>query len=149
MSVSGYSWLLDRPPRVSLDIPPSTYEPAPSHISSSGPSEIPIPELLHDGVPFPNPSSSASWETRISDSSIPSWLQELDEEAANWQQMQLDGTTTESHSPTEKFTPSHHPSSLSSATIPSPKYASASDGSLSYTLFLCIGRVGTSTQLDT
>ena len=53
-SVSRYWWLLDRPPRLNLDIPASLQEPAPS---TSGTSEVPLPASLHESA-SPQPSSS-------------------------------------------------------------------------------------------
>ena len=124
LSVSGYSWMLSRPPRPSLSphLPASSHESA-SH--ASGPSEIPIPGLLHHGLEPPSPSSSGSWESQ----SIPAWLEELERVLA--QNMNLDRASTGTHSPSEKFTASRQPSSASSATIPSTQYTSASAGSLS------------------
>ena len=122
-SVSGYSWLLERPPRLSLDIPESS-QSASLHPSSSGPSVIPNPGLLHH-APGPNSPSSGS---SISVASTPSWLLELEEVFAL--NMNLYGTSTETHSPGEKFTPTDRLSSVSSASIPSTKFASASGGSL-------------------
>ncbi|KAN0113873.1 hypothetical protein V8E52_007345 [Russula decolorans] len=78
-SDSGYSWLLDRPPRLSPNPPPSLYESASPHLSSSGPSEIP-----------PSPQ-----------------LTESDRATA----------TTETFSPSDRLTPSHHPSSLSTDSL--------------------------------
>jgi len=42
-SVSGYSWLLDRPPRLSPNLPASLHEPASPHPSGSESSEIQLP----------------------------------------------------------------------------------------------------------
>ena len=125
LSASGYLWLLDRLPR--LNFPESSHGSAPPHDqpSTSGPSELP----LHHELSYPNsPGSGLSGISGISTPSTPAWLQELEEVIVL--NMQLDGATTGSHTPTEKFTPSYRLSSVSSATIPSTQYASASGGSL-------------------
>ena len=125
-SDSGYSWLLDRPPRLSPNLPVSLHESASPHPSSPGSSEIQFPEWVHELAPEilvpPSPQ-----------------LTESDRATA----------TTETHSPSDRFTPSHHPSSLStdslswwyrnpwfsddseSALMPTTPYLSASGGSLS------------------
>jgi hypothetical protein len=106
LSVSGYSWLLDRPPRLSLYPPASSHESTSRHTSNSGLSGLSTP----------------------STPSTPAWLEELEHIIAL--HMDLDGASTETHSQSEKFTPSRQSSSASSATIPSTKYTSASAGSL-------------------
>ena len=120
-SHSGYSWLMDRPPRLSLNLPPP-------HSSSSGTSEMPLPAVLQGpGLASPHHSSAGA-----SGISTPTWLQELEQElspspqhwAAIW-------ATSETYSSPNEFTPSHHPSSASSLTVPSTRYESALDGSLS------------------
>ena len=123
-SVSGYSWLLDRPPRLSPNLPASLHESAFPHPSSSGSSEVQVPERVHELAPeiplAPSPQ-----------------LTESDRATA----------TTETHSPSDRFTPSHHPSSLStdslswwyrnpwfsddSESMSTTPYLSASGGSLS------------------
>ncbi|KAF8487744.1 hypothetical protein F5888DRAFT_121335 [Russula emetica] len=126
-SDSGYSWLLDRPPRLSPDRPASA-SPRPS-TSSSVSSEIallalpewmqglapeippPLPLLLQ-GLPSPSPDPSFSGSSEIPSSP---------------QLMESDRSTTETYSPSDQFTPSHHPSSDGSL---SSHYLPASDGSV-------------------
>jgi hypothetical protein len=67
-SVSGYSWLLDRPPRLSPHPPASLHGSTPPSPLSSGSSEIPHPTLLQ-GL---SSLSSISSE-------IPAWLLELEQ----------------------------------------------------------------------
>jgi hypothetical protein len=116
-SVSGYSWLLDRPSRLSPNRPASA-SPRPS---SSVSSEIALPEwlqglapeippplpLLLQGLPSPNPSFSGSSEIPPSP-----------------QLTESDRSTTETYSPSDQFTLSHHPSSedlsASDGSVPSP-----------------------------
>jgi hypothetical protein len=76
-SVSGYSWSLARPPRLSPNLPAPSHESesAPPHASSSGPSEIPVPGLLHHGLAPPNPPSAGSSE--LSESTL-AWSQQLE-----------------------------------------------------------------------
>ena len=151
LSVSGYSWLLDRPPRLSLNIPPSLLHGSASpHRSSSALSEIQLPEWVQElawemplspphlsgslhGSASPHPSGSGS------EISLPGWWQDLVQEIPpSPQHTGSDRATTESYSPPDGFTPSHHPSSLSSADSlswyseepMSTSYSSASDGSL-------------------
>jgi hypothetical protein len=90
-SVSGYSWLLDRPPRLTLDIPPSVGDSAIPHTSTSAgsygirlpewlqeltpgtPPSPDHPESLHDSdLGSPHPSSQGS-----SDIQLPEWVTEL------------------------------------------------------------------------
>jgi hypothetical protein len=130
-SDSGYSWLLDRPPRLSPDLPVSLHESASPHPSSSGSSQIALLEWLQEFAPeippSPHPSSSGSSEIPPSP-----------------QLTESDRATTETYSPSDRFTPSHHPSSLSTDTLSwqyrnpwfsdesmSTPYSSASGGSLS------------------
>jgi hypothetical protein len=94
-SASGYSWLLDRPPRLSPHRP---------HPSGSGPplapeipSSPPLPLLLQG---LPSPSSSGSSE-------IPPSPQHT------WSDQGPTGTFY----PSDRFAPSHHPSSLSSDSL--------------------------------
>ena len=74
-SVSGNSWMLERPPRMNLYPPTSSHGSISPHPSSSVPSEIPS---------SPRPLGS------------------------DW------AATTDSYSPSYRFTPSRHPSSISS-----------------------------------
>ncbi|KAF8494139.1 hypothetical protein F5888DRAFT_1848287 [Russula emetica] len=111
-SVSGYSWLLDRPPRLSPNLPGSSHEPASPHPSSSG-------SLAS------HPSSSGSLASHLSSLvlshvSTPEWLRELlarlEESSPSPQHSgSLWAATTDSYSPPERFTPSssHHTTSLS------------------------------------
>jgi hypothetical protein len=128
--------LLDRPPRLSPNRPASLHESASPHPSSSGLSEIQLPEWVHELgweiPPSPHPSLASSGSSAIS---LPGWWHEL--------ALGSDRATTESYSPSDRFTPSHHPSSLSS-TDPfswhsdesmSTPYLSASGGSLSSQYF--------------
>ncbi len=110
-SDSGYSWLLNRPPR------PSPHPASPYH-SIPGPSETPPLPLLLQGLPSPSYFSSPG------SSEMPPSPQHV---GSDW-------ATTETSSPPERFTPSRHPSSLSSWNSDesmSTAYASASGGSLS------------------
>lgn len=139
-SVSGYSWLADRPPRLSLDRPPSAS-------SSSALSEMELPEWaqglaweahhpqLFPQAPSPHPSLASSG----SEISLPQWWRET----VLW--TPPDSATAESYSPSDGFTPSRYPSSISSTDSlpwhvenlmfePTP-YLSASDGSLSSQYF--------------
>ena len=50
-SVSGYSWLLDRPPRLDLHLPASLHESTSPHPSSSGSSEIALPAVVQGLAP--------------------------------------------------------------------------------------------------
>ena len=103
-SVSGYSWIAERPPRLSLnsDIPSSSNVPA-----------LSVSE-----------SSSSSAPSHIT----PEWLRQM--EYAILLHFGPDGASA-TNSPAEKFTSSYHGSSSSLATTaPSTQYSSASDGSL-------------------
>ena len=142
-SVSGYSWLLDRPPRLSPHPPASLHFSISPPPSSSGSPEMPLP------APWQGLSSLGSEA-----SEIPEWLIELEQliaesqppqhmESPDWATTDTysspDWATTDTFSSPERFTPSHPPSSLTS-TGPiswhpeepmSTPYSSASAGSLS------------------
>ncbi|KAI0280628.1 hypothetical protein BGY98DRAFT_311867 [Russula aff. rugulosa BPL654] len=112
-SESGYSWLLSRPPRLSL------YESVSPYLSSSGSSERPpsLPLLLQ-GLPSPPSSFSSPGSLEIPPSpALPG----------------SDQAATETSSPPERFTPSRHSSSLSSMSWHSdglaPSHNSISEGS--------------------
>jgi hypothetical protein len=137
-SVSGYSWMLKRPPRLSPYPPPSSQEsasPQPS-LAGSGPSEIPLPGLLHHGLAFPNPSTSNSVSSGATEAESLEWFQGLEQVnspapslsqhsmASNWP---TSGTVT----PSESFTtPSYHPSSLSSSNVEGNWISDDSDESM-------------------
>jgi hypothetical protein len=132
-SVSGYSWLLNRPPRLSLHPPASLHESASPPPSSPGSSEIPLPALRQGSSSLSSMSSEIpAWLLELEQVIIESWLSQHTGPGSDW-------ATTETSSPPERFTPSHHPSSLSSTgSVPwhadesiSTPYSSASDGSLS------------------
>lgn len=116
-SDSGYSWMLDRTPRL------SPHPPASLHLSIS-----------------PSPSGSGSSEI-MSFISTPAWLQMLEQvPSPSWQYTESDLVTTETNSLADLFTPSHPPSSSLTLTDPvsvhsdelmSTPFASASSGSLS------------------
>jgi hypothetical protein len=116
-SDSGYSWLLDRPPRLSPNLPASLHESAP-HASSLGSPEIPLPALLH-GLGTPHPSEI----------STPEWLTELE------QMLELQNLPSPQHTGSNWATTetSPHSSSLSSTdwdfheSVPTP-HSLASDG---------------------
>jgi hypothetical protein len=191
-SDSGYSWLLDRPPRLSPNLPASLHELASPRPSSSGLSEIQLPEWMQGLAPEMPPyshlpewlhESSASIHPSSPGSSeiaLPEWLQGLAPEMPPsphlpallqgfpsphasssgsetplpewWQWVapapdippspQLTGSdraTTETYSPSDRFTPSHHPllsSSMDSVSWHADEsmftpYSLASGGSLS------------------
>ena len=128
-SVSGYSWMLKRPPRLSLHPPASSQESAPPHSSGSGPSEIPPPGLSHHGLALPGPSTSSSGPYDAADTAaLLAWFQELAQlgqvagaspppsqhshgAESNW-------PTSTTVTPSESLnTPSYHPSSLSSSNV--------------------------------
>jgi hypothetical protein len=130
-SHSGYSWLLERPPRLRPNLPASLHESASPRPSSSGPPEIPLVQGLAPEVPPspPHPSSSGSSELSV---------------APSPQLTESDLATAETYSPSDRFTPSHRPSSLSTDNLSwryrnpwfsdesmSTLYSSASGGSLS------------------
>ena len=112
-SESGYSWLLSRPPRLSL------YESVSPYLSSSGSSErSPSLPLLLQGLPSPPSSFSSPGSLEIPPSpALPG----------------SDQAATETSSPPERFTPSRHSSSLSSMSWHSdglaPSHNSISEGS--------------------
>jgi hypothetical protein len=100
-SDSGYSWLLDRPPRLSPDLPVSLHEPASPYPSGSGSPEIQLPASFE---PEEIPSSPpAAW-------GLAHPLHYPSSSGSSGS----DRATTETYSPQDEFTPSHHPSSLSS-----------------------------------
>ena len=70
-SVSGYSWLLDRPPRLSPNLPASLHEPASPYPPSSGSSEIAIPEWYYEMAPEIPPSSHFSLAALLEGSPSP------------------------------------------------------------------------------
>ena len=201
-SVSGNSWMLERPPRLNLDPPASLYEPISPHPPNPGSLEIPIPESYHEmtpvppsipawlqGVPSPHPSDSGSLDAGIpewyyemageippsshpssslhesasppssvsSEVALPDWYYEMAPEIRPSPQhpaLQLpvfprppppgsDPSSTDSFYPSDGFTPSRHPSSVSTESLSwyrnpsfsvesmSTPYLSASGGSLS------------------
>ncbi|KAF8493260.1 hypothetical protein F5888DRAFT_1725438 [Russula emetica] len=71
-SVSGYSWLLDRPPRLSPDLSASLHESASPHPSSSGSPEPPPWWLQRLESPHHHPSSAGSSEIPLLE-----WLPEF------------------------------------------------------------------------
>jgi len=167
-SISGYSWLLDRPPRLSPNLPASLHESAslsPSG-SSSGSSEISSPAvsqglapdvlrvplgirwhlylLAREMGPFPPALFQvfALPEHLSSSSSVSSEIPSSPQLTTGSESS--DRATPETYSPSDQFTSSHFPSSLSSAdsfsrinpwfsdeSMPSTPYSSASVGSLS------------------
>jgi hypothetical protein len=110
-SVSRYSWLLNRPPRPGLSpqLPASLHGSARPHPLGLGSSEIPPPPLLDHGLAFPNLNPSSS-ESSDSEFATLAWLLGLEQVMP---QMGSETETAETHSPPERFTPSHHPTSLS------------------------------------
>ena len=150
-SVSGYSWLLDRPPRLSPGHPASLYDSAsPSHPSSSGSTEIPLLAVLQGLAPeAPQLWHIPPWRQVSAPEDVPLpplWLLQLgplphssssgsSETPPSPQLTGSDRATTETYSPLDQFTPSHHPLSSTdwydSDESMSTRYSSASGGSLS------------------
>lgn len=134
-SASGNSWMLNRPPRLSLNLPPSPYSPGsaislpessrwqespPPHAPSSEfPEEILLPEPWQGLSPPHAPSIASIPQSTPS----PAWWQEMPPPSPE---------PTESDFTPGALTPSQHlsSSSLSSDESKSTVYASASDGSL-------------------
>ena len=142
-SVSGYSLMLDRPPRLSPNLPASLHEPASPYPPSSGSSEIAIPEWYYEIAPeeiLPPP---------------PAWLEELPppphsinpEIPLSPLHTGSDRATTETYSLSDQFTPSHDPLSstgwYSDESVNTP-YSSASGGSLSSHYFSASNGLATS-----
>ncbi|KAI0271057.1 hypothetical protein BGY98DRAFT_217171 [Russula aff. rugulosa BPL654] len=155
-SVSGYSWLLDRLPRLS-PYPPASLDDSASHYpSSSWPYEIQVPggsqeyaaemppsphlpASLHDSA-SPYPSTLGSPEIPL-----PAWLQESapgeipPSPPAGWQGLihplpypssSGSSATTETYSSSDKFTPSHDPGGSVSSHYSSASYGSVSSNDL-------------------
>ena len=135
-SDSGYSWLLDRPPRLSPNLPASP------HPSISGSSETPLTAWLQglasEEIPPLHPAAWQGLAPEIPPSPPAVWhglVHPLPLSSSSGSS-ESDRATTETYSPTDKFTPSHYPSSLSSTQWYSDEsmstpHSSASGASLS------------------
>jgi hypothetical protein len=132
-SISGYSWMLDRLPRLSPNHPGLSHGSASPHPPNLGSPEVPLP-AFHDELAA-TPSGS------IGSVSTPSWLREMMDQidlASSHQGSEWRLPSTPGNSPPERWTPSHIPSSstftnpfsLHSHESMSTAFASASGGSL-------------------
>jgi len=107
-SVSGYSWMLDRPPRLSPHGPAPPHDWASPHASSSGSSQF---SNLAIDVAFPEPVTVHGLALAPEP--------EIVELPPSPQHTGLDHAATETHSPPDRFTPSLQSLSGSGGSVPS------------------------------
>jgi hypothetical protein len=116
-SDSGYSWLLDRPPRLSPNFPASLHESASPHPSPETPPSPHLAEWFQGWTPEMPPSPPAMWQGLAHPLPLSSGSSEI---PPSPQHTGPDWAATETYSPPGQFTPLHHSSSSSSSTEPLP-----------------------------